>query len=70
MRKVIYKLILSPLLFLLGLGVLIWRYLDPDILVVWRPVSYLYLGCLLALTPLVMVIGWFGGSLSFPLDEV
>jgi predicted heme/steroid binding protein/uncharacterized membrane protein len=70
LRQVICKLILSPLLFLLGLAVLIWRYLDPDILVFWKPVSYLYLGCLLALTPLVMAIGWFGGSLSFPLDDV
>jgi predicted heme/steroid binding protein/uncharacterized membrane protein len=68
LRQVIIKLILSPLLFLLGAGVLIWRYLDPDILVLWKPLSYLYLGCLLTLTLLVISIGWFGGSLVFPLD--
>jgi predicted heme/steroid binding protein/uncharacterized membrane protein len=68
LRQVIIKMILSPLLFLLGAGVLIWRYLDPDILVIWKPLSYLYLGCLLTLTALVISIAWFGGSLSFPLD--
>jgi predicted heme/steroid binding protein/uncharacterized membrane protein len=68
LRQVIIKLILSPLLFLLGICVLIWRYLDPDILVCWKPLSYLYLVCLLTLTSLVISIGWFGGSLVFPLD--
>lgn len=69
LRQVTFKLILSPLLFLLGIAVLIRRYLNPEILVFWKPVSYLYLGCLLALTALVMTIGWFGGSLTFPLDD-
>lgn len=69
LRQVIIKLILSPLLFLLETGVLIWRCLDPDILVFWKPLSYLYLGCLLTLTPLVISIAWFGGSLVFPLDS-
>jgi predicted heme/steroid binding protein/uncharacterized membrane protein len=69
LRQVIIKLILSPLLFLLGMAVLIWRYLNPEILVFWEPLSYLYLGCLLTLTPLVISIGWFGGTLVFPLDD-
>jgi uncharacterized membrane protein len=69
LRQVIIKLILSPLLFLLGMAVLIWRYLNPEILVLWEPLSYLYLGCLLTLTVLVISIGWFGGTLVFPLDD-
>lgn len=66
--QVIIKLTLSPLVLLLGTATLIWRYLDPAILTVWKPVSYLYLGCVLALAVLVSAIGWFGGTLSFPLE--
>jgi len=63
------KLILSPLMVLLGTATLIWRYLDPEILVSLRPASYLYLGCILALAALVGAIGWFGGTLTFPLES-
>ena len=66
--QVTIKLTLSPLVLLLGTATLIWRYLDPAILTVWKPVSYLYLGCVLALAVLVSAIGWFGGTLSFPLE--
>jgi predicted heme/steroid binding protein/uncharacterized membrane protein len=69
LRPVIIKLILAPLLFLLGVAAIIWRCLDPEILVFWRPASYLYLGCTLTLTLLVGAIAWFGGTLSFPLDK-
>jgi predicted heme/steroid binding protein/uncharacterized membrane protein len=69
LRQVIIKLILSPLMLLLGTATLIWRYLDPEILVFWQPASYLYLGCILALAALVSAIGWYGGTLSFPLED-
>ena len=69
LRQVTIKLILSPLMLLLGTVTLIWRCLDPEILVAFRPMSYLYLGSLLALAALVSVIGWFGGTLTFPLER-
>ena len=69
LRQVTLKLILSPLMLLLGTATLIWRCLDPEILVSFRPFSYLYLGCILALAALVGAIGWFGGTLSFPLEN-
>jgi predicted heme/steroid binding protein/uncharacterized membrane protein len=69
LRPVVVKLILSPVMLLLGSAALIWRYLDPDILVSSKPGSYLYLGCLLALAGLVGAIGWFGGTLTFPLEN-
>jgi predicted heme/steroid binding protein/uncharacterized membrane protein len=67
-RQVIIKLILSPFMLLIGTVLLIWRYLAPEILVSWQPVSYLYLGCSLALSAMAGAIGWFGGTLSFPLE--
>jgi predicted heme/steroid binding protein/uncharacterized membrane protein len=68
LRQVIIKMILSPLMVLLGIVTLIWRYLDPEILVSLQPVSYLYLACSLALAFMAGAIGWFGGTLSFPLE--
>jgi predicted heme/steroid binding protein/uncharacterized membrane protein len=67
LRQVIIKMILSPLMVLLGTATLIWRSVDPEILVSLHPASYLYLGCSLALAAMAGAIGWFGGTLSFPL---
>jgi predicted heme/steroid binding protein/uncharacterized membrane protein len=67
-RQVVIKMILSPLMMLLGTALLIWRYLDPEILVTLKPLSYLYLACSLALAVMAATIGWFGGTLSFPLE--
>jgi predicted heme/steroid binding protein/uncharacterized membrane protein len=69
LRQVTIKLILSPFMLLLGAVTLVWRYLDPEILVSWKPISYLYLGFILALAALVGAIGWFGGTLTFPLED-
>jgi predicted heme/steroid binding protein/uncharacterized membrane protein len=69
LRPVIIKMVLSPLLFLIALVALIWRYRHPDILAAWGTGSLVYLGLILALTPLVVALGWFGATLSFPLEE-
>jgi predicted heme/steroid binding protein/uncharacterized membrane protein len=69
LRQVKIKLVLSPLLFFLALSALIWRYLHPDILISWQPFSLEYCGLIFSLTPLVIVIGWYGASLSFPLEK-
>jgi len=69
LRQVIIKIVLSIVLLLVGLIALIWRYVNPDILTVWGPSGWIYLALILALTPLVIAIGWFGATLSFPLEE-
>jgi predicted heme/steroid binding protein/uncharacterized membrane protein len=68
LHQVVIKMILSPLMFLLGTIMLIWRYLDPAILVTLKPLSYLYLAGSFALAIMAAAIGWFGGTLSFPLE--
>ncbi len=68
LRQVTIKLILSPVLLLLATALIIWRGLDPGILINHAPDRYLYLGGVLASAVLVSAIGWFGGTLSFPLE--
>ncbi len=67
---VVIKLVLSPILLLVGAGAWVWRFLNPEILVQlrgWPSLAYLVLICLL--TPLVGLIGAYGAALTFPLHH-
>jgi predicted heme/steroid binding protein/uncharacterized membrane protein len=67
---VLIKLILSPVLLLLGIGLFVWRLENPEILAnlgQWPSLVYLALIC--ALTPLVGLIGACGAELTFPLPR-
>ncbi len=60
------KLVLSPTLFVLTLALFIWRVQVPDVL---DAGTVLYILLVLALMPLVGIIGWYGASLTFPIHE-
>jgi uncharacterized membrane protein len=60
---------LSYLLLLLATGSLLWRWLNPQVLDKLKGANLLYLLIILALTPLVTVTSYFGGMLTFPLEE-
>jgi uncharacterized membrane protein len=61
---------LSLLLWTVAGGALAWRWLDPEVLVRdWWWGGVLYFLLILAVTPLVTVISYFGGLLTFPLEE-
>jgi len=64
------KLVLAPTLLVVSAAALIWRLADPEALRRGlKGPSWLYLGLLLALVPLVVAVGWYGASLTFPLHE-
>jgi predicted heme/steroid binding protein/uncharacterized membrane protein len=69
LRQVTAKMVLAPLLFLVGLTALILRYRNPDILLFGGTSGMVYFGLILALVPLVVAIGWFGATLSFPFED-
>ncbi len=66
---VMIKQILSWILIGMELAAFVWRLAVPDILVPFRAASALYLICILSFIPLVSVIGWFGASLTFPVEK-
>jgi predicted heme/steroid binding protein/uncharacterized membrane protein len=68
-KPVITKIVFSCLMFVDGLAALIWRVLEPDILVRMVPARYIYLTLLLFFLPAIGVIGWYGATLTFPLRE-
>ncbi len=70
LKPVVVKLILSPILLLVGAGAFVWRYYHPDLLAPWSGTpSLIYLSLLCALIPLVSTIGAYGAELTFPLNR-
>ncbi len=59
---------LSYLLWAAASGAFGWRLLNPQVLRDLQGVNLLYLLLVLALTPLVTLISYFGGMLTFPLE--
>lgn len=46
-----------------------WRWLDPGVLATLTGVNFIYFLMVLSLTPLVTANGYFGGMVTFPLEE-
>jgi predicted heme/steroid binding protein/uncharacterized membrane protein len=67
MRAVTIKICFSILLLVVSITVFIWRIWDPGILIAFAGRSIFYFLLILSLLPIVTVIGWFGGTLTFPL---
>lgn len=69
-RQVTIKIVLSCIMLADAAGVLIWRFSDPGVLSLFRLYGAIYLIMILALGPLSLAIGYFGGTLTFPLEKV
>lgn len=63
------KFSVSIVLFITSLTVFVWRLSVPDILHSFTVLSALYFVMVLGLTPMVVVIGWFGAHLTFPVEK-
>jgi predicted heme/steroid binding protein/uncharacterized membrane protein len=69
LRPVIIKQKLTWLLLVSEITAFLWRLAVPDILSPFRSESVIYLILILSFVPLVSVIGWFGASLTFPIEK-
>ncbi len=73
MRQVTIKIILSCVMLVDGIAALLWRLYDPGFAKTFShqldAYSLLYTLLVLALGPLAIAIGYFGGTLTFPLDK-
>lgn len=66
MRAVTIKKRISWLLTAIAAAAFFWRILMPDVLEATGPGAMLYLLLILSLAPIVSIIGYFGGELTFP----
>jgi uncharacterized membrane protein len=60
---------LSYLVVSITVAAFVWRWLNPHVLTDLGGVNLIYLFLVLSLTPLVTANGYFGGMVTFPLEE-
>jgi predicted heme/steroid binding protein/uncharacterized membrane protein len=69
LKAVKIKLPLSITLFVIQIIAFVWRLKVPDVMDAIQGVNILYFLLVLALFPMVVVIGWFGAFLTFPVEH-
>jgi predicted heme/steroid binding protein/uncharacterized membrane protein len=69
LRAVKVKIPLSLILLVTQIIAFIWRLSVPEVMDSIRGVNIIYLLLILSLFPVVVVIGWFGAFLTFPVEK-
>ena len=69
MRPVKIKIPLTLSLLATQIILFVWRISDPNVLDSIQGASILYLLLVLAMIPMITVIGWFGASMTFPVEH-
>lgn len=69
LKAVKIKLPLTIIMFVIEVIIFIWRVLTPGILDAVHLGSVIYFLLVLSLLPMIMVIGWYGASMTFPVDH-
>ncbi len=69
LRQVTIKIILSCIMLADSIVVFTWRYSDPYVAASLQRAGILYLVLTLLLGPVAIIIGYYGGTLTFPLEK-
>jgi len=69
LRPVKIKIPLSLIMLATAVIIFVWRIAVPDVLVNFTGLSSIYLLLVLSLALLVTIIGWFGASMTFPVEK-
>ena len=69
LKAVKIKIPLTLTMFITEIVIFIWRIIKPDILNSVHPGSIIYFLLVLALMPMVTIIGWYGASMTFPVEK-
>ena len=69
LKPVSIKKYLSIFLLLIECIAFFWRFTNPDVLKPFCFMSGIYLFLVCAVLPVVTIIGWYGASLTFPLEK-
>ena len=69
LKPVAIKIPLTIVMLITAAVVFIWRLNDPGVLDNLHGAGIVYLLLVLSLAPLVSVIGWFGASMTFPIEK-
>ncbi|MDZ7579158.1 MAG: DUF2231 domain-containing protein [Deltaproteobacteria bacterium] len=69
MKPIAVKIPLSLALLVVAATLFFWRLNDPDIMAGIDGGSWLYLVLSLALFPIVSIVGWYGATMTFPIEK-
>lgn len=69
MKPIAVKLPLSIVMLTLCTIAFVWRFNAPDLMVDLQGIRLLYPMMVLALAPLVSIIGWYGATMTFPIEK-
>jgi len=69
LRPVRIKIPLAFTIWIISVILFIWRIAVPDILQTSGPPHMIYLLLVFSLIPIITVIGWFGATMTFPIEK-
>jgi predicted heme/steroid binding protein/uncharacterized membrane protein len=69
MKAVAIKISVSAVAFVLAVIAFIWRWRVPEVMSDPQGISSTYMLLSLLFIPLISVIGWYGATLTFPIEE-
>jgi predicted heme/steroid binding protein/uncharacterized membrane protein len=69
LKAVKIKIPLAFAMLITEIVIFIWRMMLPDVLDIVQGASIVYLLLVLSLIPMITIIGWFGASMTFPVEK-
>lgn len=69
MKAIIIKISVSSTMTVIGIIAFFWHLANPRVLDHLAGINILYLILVLALLPMISVVGWYGATLTFPLSK-
>jgi len=68
-RPIAIKLPLSIVLFALAVFLFVWRLMDPTVLTAEQGANWVYLILDALLIPIISIMGWYGATMTFPIEN-
>lgn len=69
LRSVNIKMTFSLLMLVVSIAALVWRETAPRVLTNLNGAGYIYLLLIFSLCPMILIIGWHGAKLTFPIER-
>jgi hypothetical protein len=69
LKPVRIKIPLAFTIWIISVILFVWRIAVPDILQTAGPSHMIYLLLVFSLIPIITIIGWFGATMTFPIEK-
>jgi predicted heme/steroid binding protein/uncharacterized membrane protein len=68
MKPIAIKLPLSAAILVIAMALFVWRSNNPHVMANLQGINVLYFALSLCFLPLVSIVGWYGATMTFPLE--